>query len=123
MATQTTVTNDGGGNLILTERWSNATQPTDPAPAGYWQIDASGAILAARALTSSETAMLASLDATQGANQATLRTQAQAALAGNRTYLGLASPSNVQVAVQVKALTQQIQALIRLALSQFDATS
>lgn len=47
-------------------------------------------------------------------NAQTLRDKATAALAGNATYLALATPSNAQVAAQVKALTRQVNALIRL---------
>lgn len=65
----------------------------------------------------------AAATATQAGNQSTVQQQAQAALAANRTYLGIASPSNAQVAAQVKALTQQANGLIRLALQQFDGTN
>ncbi len=88
--------------------------------------------------------------ATAAANQATIQTQAQGALAtnttalglpdptpGNTTYLAIGSPTNVQVTAQVRALTQQNNALsaqvvaltqqnnklIRLALGLFDSTS
>ena len=56
-------------------------------------------------------------------NQRTLQDQAQTALATNRTYLAISSPTNAQVAAQVRALTQEVQALIRLALNQFDGTN
>lgn len=56
-------------------------------------------------------------------NTDTLRQQASTALAGNQTYLGLASPTNAQVAAQVRALTQQVDGLIRLAIGQLDATT
>lgn len=60
---------------------------------------------------------------TPAANQQTLQQQAQTALVNNRTYLALASPTTAQNTAQVKALTQQHQALIRMALNQFDATN
>lgn len=50
----------------------------------------------------------------------TLANQATAALTANKTYAALASPSNAQVAAQVKALTQQVNALIRLQLRRLD---
>lgn len=56
------------------------------------------------------------------ANGGTLRTQAETALTGHRTFLAIASPTNAQVAAQVKALTRSDLALIRLALGKLDAT-
>lgn len=53
-------------------------------------------------------------------NAATIRTQAQTAMAGNKAFLAIASPTAAQVAAQVKALTRQNQALIRLALKMLD---
>lgn len=49
-----------------------------------------------------------------GANEADLLSKARAAYAGNLTYLAIASPTNAQTAAQVKALTRQVNALIRL---------
>lgn len=45
---------------------------------------------------------------------ATLRSQARTAHTNNQTYIALASPSNAQIAAQVKALTRQVNALIEL---------
>lgn len=56
------------------------------------------------------------------ANSVTLQSRAAAALASNRTFLALASPTNAQVLAQVQALTKQNTALIRLLLNQFDGT-
>ena len=39
----------------------------------------------------------------------------------NSTYLALANPSNAQLAAQVKALTREIQAILRLASDQRDS--
>lgn len=53
-------------------------------------------------------------DVTTDAITYDLHARARAALAGNATYLALATPSNAQNTAQVRALTRQINALIRL---------
>lgn len=45
---------------------------------------------------------------------AALLTKASNAIAANVTYLAIASPSNAQVTAQVRALTRQVNALMRL---------
>lgn len=55
-------------------------------------------------------------------NEQTLRTQARAALDANRTYLALATPTVAQTTAQVKALTRQVQALIRFTLDDLSGT-
>lgn len=57
------------------------------------------------------------------ANQRTVVTQALNAMANNRTFIALASPTNAEVVAQVKALSQQSNAIIRMLLGQFDATN
>lgn len=56
------------------------------------------------------------------ANYDTLRQRARAALAANRTYLALATPTAAQNTAQVNALTRQVQALIRFTLSDLTGT-
>lgn len=56
------------------------------------------------------------------ANRRAIESAAATALAGNRAFLALASPSNAQVLAQVRALTNQNQRLIRLALGLLDGT-
>lgn len=55
-------------------------------------------------------------------NADTIRTQATQALTDNKTYVAIASPSNAQVAAQVKALSRQVNGLLRLTLGQLDGT-
>lgn len=47
-------------------------------------------------------------------NDETIRAQALAALTTNRTYIALASPSTAQNTAQIKALTRQVDGIIRL---------
>lgn len=56
-------------------------------------------------------------------NRDTLTSKATAALAANVTFLAIASPSTAQVTAQVKALTRQVDALIKLQLSLLDDTT
>lgn len=62
-------------------------------------------------------------NATANTNQATIISQAQGALTTNATYIALASPTTAQNTAQIKALSQQVDKLIRLALGLFDATT
>ena len=56
------------------------------------------------------------------ANGATIRDRAAQALSTNADFLALSSPTNAQNAAQVKALTRQMNGLIRLALGRLDGT-
>ena len=56
-------------------------------------------------------------------NRATLTTAATNALASNITYIALASPTAAQQTAQVKALTRQVDALIKLTLGLLDDTA
>ncbi len=49
-----------------------------------------------------------------------LRSKAAAALTANNAFLAKPSPTNAEVVAQVKLLTRENNALIRLALSQLD---
>jgi hypothetical protein len=54
-------------------------------------------------------------------NLNTLMGRAQTALTNNQAFLAIASPTTAQVATQAKALTRQVDAIIRLLLQQFDS--
>ena len=53
-------------------------------------------------------------------NEADLRAKALAALAVNNTYLAIATPTNAQVAAQVRVLTKECAGLIMLVLGRLD---
>lgn len=55
-------------------------------------------------------------------NRATLAERAAAALDANRTYLALTSPTNAQNLAQIRLLTRECTALIRLLLNRLDGT-
>lgn len=55
-------------------------------------------------------------------NARQIRERAVSAMQNNRDFLAKSSPTNAELATQVKALTRQTQGLIRMALNQFDGT-
>lgn len=92
--------------------------------AGYTRWDTAGTVVERRALTAAESAVFADADAEQAraTNETTLTDKAKSALTTNATFLAIASPTNAQVSAQVKALTRQVNALIRLATRTLDTT-
>ena len=61
-------------------------------------------------------------DVTEESSRRTIHAQAATSLDGNRAFLALTSPTAAQNAAQVKALTRQMNGVIRLVLGQLDAT-
>ncbi len=55
-------------------------------------------------------------------NVDTIMASARSALAANRTYVALASPTTAQTTAQVKQLSRQMNGLIRVLLGAFDGT-
>jgi hypothetical protein len=56
-------------------------------------------------------------------NQRTLQQRLDQAIARNQTYLAIPNPTAAQIASQVNALTNQVQALIRIQRNQLDDTT
>lgn len=75
-------------------------------------------VWAARAKTPDELAAQ-----TAEANRTTIEQQARTALNGNAAFLAIATPTAAQNAAQIKALTRQVNGLIRLVLGQLDAVN
>lgn len=93
-------------------------------------INATQIIVTHASITSANTAAIQSLinayvfdPAWSGGVQTVLLSKAATALGTNATFLAIASPTTAQVTAQVKALTRQVDALIRLAANQFDSTA
>jgi len=61
-------------------------------------------------------AIQAAADALTSGNKATIESRAMTALTTNRDFLALASPTNAEALAQIKALTHQNVAIIRLLL-------
>lgn len=59
----------------------------------------------------------AAAQATATTNETTIRDKARTALASNAAFLALASPTNAQTLTQVRALTRQVNALVKLQLN------
>lgn len=57
------------------------------------------------------------------ANHDDLRSKARAALSSNAAFLAIASPNNAQTAAQVKALTRQMNGVIRMLLGELTTTA
>lgn len=56
-------------------------------------------------------------------NRRSLEDKANQALAANSTFISIASPTNAQVLAQVKQLTRENNAIIRLLTAAFDSTT
>lgn len=87
----------------------------------YEQRDLQGRLLASRVMTAQEA--LDHPSPVEDTNAKTLKQQAQAALQADRDFVALASPTTAQTLAQVKALSRQVNGLIRNLLGLFDGTN
>ena len=60
---------------------------------------------------------------TQATNRAALVAKATTALDANATYLARTAPTTAQNTAQIKALTRQVNALIKLTVNDLDSTT
>ncbi len=69
-----------------------------------------------------QAAVDAHIPADEAGNRSVLEQRAKEAMAGNATYLA-STPTAAQTTAQVKALTRQVNALIRLATNRLESTT
>lgn len=103
----------------------NRAEELDSVAGTYTRWDANGNQLEQRALTASEIASLAAQEssATGLQNRTQLISKATQALTANATYLGIGTPTAAQNAAQVKSLTRQVNALLRIELQELSDVS
>lgn len=102
----------------LAARWDTNAQT-------YTEFDAQGNVTLTRPLTAAELADFAADDAQRvaGDNRLVLLDRARTALADNATFLLLGSPTNAQSLAQLRALTRQVNGLIKLAVEDLADTN
>ena len=87
-----------------------------------WATDGALELTFDRDLTAAEEAIVRLRCQSGSPVEVTLRQQALTAMQANRDFLALTTPTAADITKQAKALTRQMQALIRLALGAFDGT-
>ena len=111
------------GGYDSSKPFGNATEQWDDDTRTY--TDYRSGVAVTRAYTTQEAAdadaRVAALTTTT--TESAIRTKALQALTANATFLAIASPTTAQTAAQVKALTRQVSALIRLTTRQLLDTS
>jgi hypothetical protein len=104
-------------NGVLREKWDDVAR-------AYTAWNAAGAQTSTRAYTAAENAA-ADAEAARRigtSNKVTIESQVAAAITANKAYVALASPTNAQTTAQVKALSRQVNGVMRLLTGQLDAT-
>lgn len=121
----------GRGGFDITKPNNNVIERFD-GDAGTYTKWVDGSVVASRPLTADEADRLIEQDSegVRSKNAVSIASAAKNALSANATFLAIGTPTNAQVAAQVRALTQQNNKIIRVVLgvvlgdrSQLDATS
>ncbi len=107
------------GGYIPAAPAQNRAQEFDLVAGTFTSWDPAGTVLEQRVLTAAEIAR--NTPSVVDVNKSTLQQRATDSIAANNTYLAIATPTNAQVAAQVRFLTRESSAVIRLLLNQFDA--
>ena len=87
--------------------------------AGTVTVERDGQVVESRPLTAAELDVYVNQPKAE-ANRTAIEDKAAAALTANATFLALTSPTNARTLAQVKALTRQNTAIIRLLLNKLD---
>jgi hypothetical protein len=106
--------------------WRPVTDVAKPADTGTDTYDRSLQLLAGvpTVVWTQRPWTQAELDSrTADTNRTTIVEQATTALTDNATFIAIATPTTAQNAAQIKALTRQVNKLIRLAIGKLDATT
>jgi hypothetical protein len=87
------------------------------------EYNAAGALTSTRPYTAAENADAdaAAAVALGRMNRATIESQVAAAITANKAYVALANPTTAQTTAQVKALSRQLNGVMRLLTGQLDA--
>lgn len=110
----------------------NKAEEWDSETGTYTAWDDRGNVVEQRPFTSGEDAAFRERvkEEARTTNQAAIVQQARTAVSSNASYLAIGTPTNAQVAAQVRALTQQNNKIIRVLLgvvlgdrSQLDSTN
>jgi hypothetical protein len=107
------------GGFVAAAPAKNLKSRADSVAGTFTAWDSSGNQTSQRPLTAAETAFFVEDTETTrlATNQETIIGKAKAALAANNTFLAIASPTAAQVSAQVKLLTRENNAIVRLLLN------
>lgn len=113
----TMVTGPVGREIGLTT-FSDLT--TVPVRAVWWSDSGQVSVDFDGALTAGEVTAVTRRMATRNANEETLRQRAEGAFQANRDYIALTGPTAAQTTAQVKALSRQMNGIMRVVFGLLD---
>jgi hypothetical protein len=110
---------------VKRQQWTNATQQSDPTPAGFTAWDANGNVTTTRALTAGEIAQLAAQDgvAASTANQSAITANVQAHQTTLLAWVAANPNGAVLTAAQTLVLAKMLIGLCNLLLDEFGSTT